>query len=226
MTESETAGLGDPPGRAALPANSAEDLYWQAAESGHPDPSAYARFALGEQLESRGESDAAADLYREAAESGNAEMSAEARLALGELLASRGDAAGARSAWQAVIDSRSTGWWAESAFINLVNQLFRHNETDGLRAAYYDGAAKGNPEALYALGTLRESGGPGVNADPIEAWKWFSLALLATSNDGKKRAFEAALAGVQKRMTEPQLDVARERLKSWLAEHPAPAKAR
>jgi tetratricopeptide (TPR) repeat protein len=154
MTENGTAGPGDPAAPSGPPTNTAEDLYRQAAESGHPDPLAYAHFALGELLESRGEADAAAQLYRKAAESGNAEMSAEARLALGELLKSRGDVAGARSAWQAVIDSRSTAWWAESAFISLVNLLFEQNETDGLRAAYRDGVAKGNPEALYALDKL------------------------------------------------------------------------
>jgi len=118
MTENGGAGPGDPAARSAPPTNRAEDLYRQAAESGHPDPSAYARFALG------------------------------------ELLESRGDVPGARSAWQAVIDSRSTDWCAESAFINIVNLLFEQNETDGLRAAYRDGVAKGNPEALYALDRL------------------------------------------------------------------------
>lgn len=81
-------------------------------------------------------------------------------------------------------------------------------------------AEQGNPEALYALGALRGGGAPGVNVDPVEAWKWLSLALRATSNDGKKRTFEAALATLKKDMTQEQLEVGRERVQRWLIEHP------
>jgi hypothetical protein len=81
-------------------------------------------------------------------------MAAQARVTLGELLESQGDAAGAIIAWQTVIDSRPPGWWASDAFLNLVNLLYRQRDTDGLRAAYRNGAANGNPEALYALDKL------------------------------------------------------------------------
>jgi hypothetical protein len=42
------------------------------------------------------------------------------------------------------------------AFLNLVNLLRGHEDTDGLRAAYQAAAALDNPEALYALDQLGE----------------------------------------------------------------------
>jgi hypothetical protein len=131
----------------------AEELYRQAAGSGDPGSSTYARFALAELLAGQGEADTAEDLYRELAESGDPASSARAGFALGELLASQGGVAGAKTAWQAVIDSRDAEL-AGAAFVKLVNLLFRHNDIGGLRTAYQDGAAKDNPEALYALEKL------------------------------------------------------------------------
>ena len=100
-------------------------------------------------------------LYRKAIEEGDADWSAHASWLLGNLLEDKGDVAGAKAAWQRVIDS-PTCEWAAPAFTSLVNLLTHQEDADGLRAAYLNGAALGNPEALYALlqlGQLLEAQG-------------------------------------------------------------------
>jgi localization factor PodJL len=80
-------------------------------------------------------------------------------------------------------------------------------------------AEQGNPEAFFALGSLRVSGAPGINADAIEAYKWFSLGIDATSNEGKKRTMGDSLQRLEPLMDAAQLAVGRERASEWRAAH-------
>ncbi len=85
---------------------------------------------------------------------------------------------------------------------------------------YRKAAEQGNPEAFYALGRLRTSGAPGISADAIEAYKWLSLGIIASTNVGKRRTFRADLEALQQKMDAAQLAVGNERVQQWLAAHP------
>jgi TPR repeat protein len=87
-------------------------------------------------------------------------------------------------------------------------------------------AEQGNPEAFYAMGKLRTTGAVGINADPIEAYKWLSLGIASSSNEGKKRAFGAALQALEQQIDAAQLAVGHERVQEWLAAHPGLATVR
>jgi TPR repeat protein len=87
-------------------------------------------------------------------------------------------------------------------------------------------AEQGNPEAFYALGRLRITGAPGINADAIEAYKWLSLGVVSSSNEGKRRTFRTALETLQEKMDAAQLAVGNERVQDWLAAHPGLATGR
>jgi hypothetical protein len=128
----------------------ARAMFEQVIGTGHPVWAAAAMVGLAAVLKRRGDPGGAEALYREAIEAGDADWSAHASCLLGDLLEGKGDVAGAQAAWQRVIDSRSPEW-ASPAFTSLVNLLARQEDADGLRAAYRDGAALGNPDALYAL---------------------------------------------------------------------------
>jgi tetratricopeptide (TPR) repeat protein len=116
----------------------------------HPVWAAAAMVGLAGTLKRRDDPEGAEALYREAVETGDADWSGNASFALGNLLERKGNVAGAKAAWQRVIDSR-TPEWAAAAFTSLVNLLEQQEDADGLRAAYLNGAALGNPDALYAL---------------------------------------------------------------------------
>jgi tetratricopeptide (TPR) repeat protein len=151
-------------------AAAARAMFERVIDTRHPVWTAAAMVGLAGQLERR-DPEGAEALYREAAEAGDAEWSAHASWVLGNLLKRKGDAAAAKTAWQRVIDSRSPEW-AAPALVHLANLLEDEGDADGLRATYLNGAAAGNPDALYALlhlGQLLEAQGDPVGAH--EAWQ-------------------------------------------------------
>ena len=122
-------------------------------------------------LRRRDDPEGAEALYREAIEAGDAGWAAHASCLLGDLLEGKGDIAGAQAAWQRVIDSRNPEL-AGSAFTSLVNLLAHQEDAGGLRAAHLNGAARDNPDALYALlqlGQLLEAQGDADGAHA--AWQ-------------------------------------------------------
>jgi tetratricopeptide (TPR) repeat protein len=128
--------------------------FGEAIDTGHAEWAGAAMVGLaGLLLRRLDDPDAAQALYRRAIEAGNPDWSGHASFALGNVLAGRGDAAGARAAWQPVIDAANPEW-AAPAFTHLVNLLREDDDVEGLRAAYQNEAARGNPDALYALDVL------------------------------------------------------------------------
>ena len=149
----------------------ARAMFERVIDTRHPVWAAAAMVGLAGALMRRDDPEGAEALYREAIEAGDADWSAHASCLLGDLLEGKGDVAGAKGAWQRVIDSRSREW-AGPAFTSMVNLLERQGDADGLRAAYLDGAALDNPDALYALlqlGQLLEAQGDVDGAH--EAWQ-------------------------------------------------------
>jgi TPR repeat protein len=74
-------------------------------------------------------------------------------------------------------------------------------------------AAAGATDACYDLGVIFSTGGHGVDADLIEAHKWFNLAAAAGHD-------EAAWcrADVSEEMTAREIAEAQRRAREWLAQ--------
>ena len=72
-------------------------------------------------------------------------------------------------------------------------------------------AAEGRPGAAYDLGILYWTGTGGVDADLIEAHKWFNLAAMA----GDEAAQEAR-AEVAEDMTAREIATAQRHARAWL----------
>ena len=82
-----------------------------------------------------------------------------------------------------------------------------------------EAANEGRGDAQLVLGELYAKGGA-VPLDPIEAYRWLSLA--STSDDAETR-LEAtkALSGLAEQMTPAQIDEARRRSAEWSQVHPS-----
>ena len=84
---------------------------------------------------------------------------------------------------------------------------------------YYKAAEQGFAEAQYNLGGIYERGlGIVVQADLVQAHKWFNLATTA--------GFEAArdnMEEIETKMSNEQIEAARSMAKEWLATHKLPA---
>ena len=73
-------------------------------------------------------------------------------------------------------------------------------------------AAAGDTDACYDLGVIFSTGGHGVDADLIEAHKWFNLAAAA----GHEEAAWCR-ADVSDEMTAREIAEAQRRARQWLA---------
>jgi TPR repeat protein len=73
-------------------------------------------------------------------------------------------------------------------------------------------AARGDPDALYALGVAYSTGTAGIEVDLIEAHKWFNLAALNGSSRGQECRAEIA-----EEMTAREIAEAQRQARSWLA---------
>jgi len=75
-----------------------------------------------------------------------------------------------------------------------------------------DGAAKGDPHALYELGVAYSTGTGGIDVDLVEAHKWFNLAALNGSSRGQECRAEIA-----EEMTAREIAEAQRQARAWLS---------
>lgn len=78
-----------------------------------------------------------------------------------------------------------------------------------------------NPEAAYMLGSVLHRGADGVEANPVEALKWFKVAMSITTNEGKRKAFELSAKVNANDLAEAQIALSDKQAREWLASHPA-----
>jgi len=82
-----------------------------------------------------------------------------------------------------------------------------------LMESYLTDAARGDPNALYALGVAYSTGSNGVSVDLIEAHKWFNLAALNGSDRGQESRAEIA-----EEMSAREIAEAQRQARAWLAQ--------
>jgi TPR repeat protein len=75
------------------------------------------------------------------------------------------------------------------------------------------GAHGGTADALFQLGLLY-CVGRDVDADLVEAHKWFNLAALRGNDDAKRYRLE-----ISREMTKPQISRAQRLAREWIAAH-------
>lgn len=73
-------------------------------------------------------------------------------------------------------------------------------------------AARGDADALYDLGVAYSTGSDEMEVDMIEAHKWFNLAALNGSHEGK-----ACRAEISDEMTAREISEAQKEARAWLA---------
>jgi TPR repeat protein len=73
-------------------------------------------------------------------------------------------------------------------------------------------ASGGDLDALFELGVLYSSGGPGVDVDLVEAHKWFNLAALKGSAAAQRCRGEIA-----SEMSPNEIAEAQKQARAWLA---------
>ncbi len=83
---------------------------------------------------------------------------------------------------------------------------------DMLVAKCLAAAARGDTSAYFDLGVVFSTGGHGVEADLIEAHKWFNLAAVQGHEDA---AF--CRADISEEMTAREIAEAQRRARQWLA---------
>jgi hypothetical protein len=74
-------------------------------------------------------------------------------------------------------------------------------------------AARGDAEALYALGVAYSAGSDGADVDLIEAHKWFNLAALNGSERGQE-----CRAEISEEMTAREIAEAQRQARAWLSD--------
>jgi len=82
---------------------------------------------------------------------------------------------------------------------------------------FHKAAEQGHGEALYILGGMYERGQGAIQADLVQAHKWFNLAVAV--------GFEVAqdnLDEIEAKMSPEQIEKARSLAKEWLATHKLP----
>jgi tetratricopeptide (TPR) repeat protein len=131
--------------------------YERAISTGQPRWAAEATLSQAMLMLRHGDLDQAEALYRQATASPDlGERFWQAWYGLGEVRHRKGDAPGAKAAWRRVIDSGSAQW-AGAAVTELAQLLEQEQDVGGLRALYEQAAARGIPDAPYALVTLGQT---------------------------------------------------------------------
>ncbi|HEU0220520.1 MAG TPA: tetratricopeptide repeat protein [Gallionella sp.] len=79
-------------------------------------------------------------------------------------------------------------------------------------------AEQGHAEALYTLGGMYERGQGAIQADLVQAHKWFNIAVAAGFDIAQDNLDE-----IETKMSHEQIEAARSMAKEWLATHKLPA---
>ncbi len=79
-------------------------------------------------------------------------------------------------------------------------------------------AEQGHGEALYTLGGMYARGQGAIQADPVQAHKWFSIAVAAGFDIAQDDLHE-----IESGMSREQIEAAQSMAREWLATHSLPA---
>ena len=166
----------------------------------------------------RGRAQEAAELLRRAANRGHA----SAAFRLGALYEEgRGverDAERAVAWYRRAADAGD-----ERAWLNLAHMYAKGDgvpEDESRAAHWYERAARaGNAHAQYALGLTYNRGGTGLERDRVAAWFWLTVAADSFGPNAFRDSANQARTEIERRLTEAEMERARERLSRWHAAH-------
>jgi TPR repeat protein len=82
---------------------------------------------------------------------------------------------------------------------------------------FHKAAEQGHAEALYTLAGMYERGQGAVQADLVQAHKWFNIAVAAGFDIAQDNLEE-----IEAKMSREQIETARSMAKEWLATHKLP----
>jgi len=82
---------------------------------------------------------------------------------------------------------------------------------------FHKAAEQGHAEALYTLGVMYERGQGAIQADLVQAHKWFNIAVAAGFDIAQDNLDE-----IETKMSHEQIEAARSMTKEWLATHKLP----